>query len=318
MLTSGFTNAPVTKYALLFIVASSIAVSISDTKYLFYIQVVPHLWHYWQWWRVLIWQLCYTNSTEVLQACMVLYNLRVVERLWGSRKLASFFLSTLPYTTLLPPFLLSLLLRPLSLNTINYLPAGPTPMLFALLAQYHATIPTTYKYHISTSSSASPSPSPTLTLRLSDKSTIYFLALQLSLSQFPHSFLPAALGWLIGYAWRAELLPGRFSSPHWRIPRWMYGGGSDTHGTASDRLRRHRRRRQQQQRTSSADQEELQDSEAEAEAERYEGLRRRLEGESRAAAAAVGSRAEGGGSGGDGQGRRPLAGQILDRFRGAF
>ncbi|EEP80476.1 predicted protein [Uncinocarpus reesii 1704] len=203
----------------------------------------------------------------------------------------SFILSTLPYTTLLPPLLLSLVLRPLTLNTLNYLPAGPTAILFALLAQYHAAIPTTYKYTISTGTTTTPS---ALTLHLSDKSTIYFLALQLSLSQFPNSLLPAAVGWIIGHAWRAELLPGRFSAPSWRIPRWVYGG----HETAFDR------------RQGTAPEHDG------PEAERYEGLRRRLEGESRAAAAA---RGEGSGvDGGETQRRRPLAGQIFDRFRGAF
>ncbi|EFW21413.1 conserved hypothetical protein [Coccidioides posadasii str. Silveira] len=270
MLASGFSNATLTKYTLVFIVSSSIAVSIADTKYLFYIQVVPHLWSYWQWWRVLIWQ--------------------------------SFIISTLPYTTLLPPLLLSLLLLPLTLNTLNYLPAGPTAILFALLAQYHAAIPTTYKYHISTSTGASNSQA--LTLRFSDKSTVYFLAFQLSLSQFPHSLLPAAVGWIIGCAWRAELLPGRFSSPSWRIPPWVYGGQE----SAFDRRQRSDITGQTQ--TSHG-----------SEAERYEGLRRRLEGESRAAAAATGERVYGSGSGvdgGDTQRRGPLAGQILDRFRGAF
>jgi len=32
-------------------------------------------------------QLCYSNSTEVLFGCWTLYNLRVVERIWGSKKL---------------------------------------------------------------------------------------------------------------------------------------------------------------------------------------------------------------------------------------
>lgn len=31
-------------------------------------------------------QACYTNSTEVLFAVMTIYHLRVIERLWGSRK----------------------------------------------------------------------------------------------------------------------------------------------------------------------------------------------------------------------------------------
>lgn len=227
----------------------------------------------------------------------------------------SFIISTLPYTSLLPPLLLALLVRPLSLNNLNYLPAGPTAIVFAILAQYHAAIPSTYKYHIttgpsSTSSSATPSPSSSispLTLRLTDKSTIYFLALQLSLSQFPHSILPALTGWIIGHAWRAELLPGNAAS--WRVPGWVYGGGP----TSSDYLRRRGF-------TGSGS-----GSGADVDAARYEGLRRRLEGESRAATATVTAAAagrqggEGSGSGSGAEtGQRSLAGQVLDQFRGRF
>ncbi|EFR03771.1 hypothetical protein MGYG_06771 [Nannizzia gypsea CBS 118893] len=314
MLSSGFTNAPVTKLALVFIIASSIIVSIADAKYLFYIQVNPHIWQYNQLWRFLIWPLCYTNSTEVLLAGMVIYTLRVIERLWGSRKFASFIISTLPLTTILPPLVLTLIARPLSLNTLNHLPAGPTAILFAILAQYHATIPTTYKYRLLTSSSGASGSAITF----SDKSTIYFLALQLSLSQLPHTILPAFVGWVIGYAWRAELLPSKISS--WRIPGWLYGGSSE-----HQRLRGASRNRGDGDASSSGTA-----GAGNRDPERLEGLRRRLEGESRAAAVAVAntdtdggrrsSSSAGGGAGGvqEADQRRPLAGQILDRFRGTF
>ncbi|PGH11657.1 hypothetical protein AJ80_07024 [Polytolypa hystricis UAMH7299] len=336
MLSSGFTNAPLTKYALIFIIAGSIAASITDVKYMFYIQVVPHLWGYWQFWRVVVWQACYTNSGEVLFASMLLYQMRVIERLWGTRKFASFILTTLPYTTLLAPLLLALLLRPLSLNTMNYLPAGPTSILFAILAQYHAAIPQTFKYRISTStssdppppppppsSSSSPSSPPTTQSHLSDKSTTYLVAAQLALAQFPASLIPALSGWIIGHAWRAELLPGR-SAIHWRVPGWVYGDS-----TADARRGSSSRRGRDGRQGSSADDESGAGAGAGAsgsrDAESYEGLRRRLEGESRAAAVTAGGRGGGveevgvgGQAGREAQVRRPLAGQILDRFRGAF
>jgi hypothetical protein len=92
MLSSGFTNAPVTKFLVIYIVASSIAVSIFDAKHLAHILVVPHLWQYGQFSRILLWQVAgYANSTEVLFAAMLAYHLRVVERMWGSRKLAVSF-----------------------------------------------------------------------------------------------------------------------------------------------------------------------------------------------------------------------------------
>lgn len=88
MLASGFTNAPVTRLLVFGIVASSFVASLTDTKYYFWIEVRPHLFDYLQFWRLFTWQLCYTNSTEVLFAAMTFYQLRVIERLWGSRKFA--------------------------------------------------------------------------------------------------------------------------------------------------------------------------------------------------------------------------------------
>ncbi|KAK2755970.1 hypothetical protein FQN54_005767 [Arachnomyces sp. PD_36] len=330
MLSSGFTDAPVTKYAIVSLVVSSIAVSLGDVKYLFYIQVVPHLWRYAQVWRLVVWQTCYTNSTELLFAAMMLYHLRIIERLWGSRKLASFILSTLPFTTFLPPLLLAFVVRPLSFNTINYLPAGPTAIIFALLAQYYAAIPHTFRYKISSSSKKTPQPSSTsqsqqpqqtqqradrsISLLLSDKSTTYLLALQLSLSQFPSSILPAAVGWLVGYAWRAEILPG--AAARWRVPGWLYGDYS----RRDDRSRTPGSGGLGQGASGSGS-----GSGAGGNTEGYEGLRRRLEGESRAAAAAASGSgdAEQRGAGGSDRGGQtgagaPLVGQVLDRFRGAF
>lgn len=83
-----FTNAPVTRTLVVGLVSSSVAASLFDIKHYFYILVDRHIWAYHQPWRALIFQLCYTNSAEVLVAAITLYNMRVVERMWGSRKYA--------------------------------------------------------------------------------------------------------------------------------------------------------------------------------------------------------------------------------------
>ncbi len=83
-----FTNAPVTRSLVLGLVASSIAANLLDIKHYFYILVDPHIVRYHQLWRILTYQLCYTNSSEVLFASMTIYNMRVIERMWGSRKYA--------------------------------------------------------------------------------------------------------------------------------------------------------------------------------------------------------------------------------------
>lgn len=88
MLASGFRDAPVSRALVVSVVLTALLASITDTKYYLWIEVRPHLLDYRQFWRVLTWQLCFTNSTEVLFAAMTFYQLRVVERLWGSKKFA--------------------------------------------------------------------------------------------------------------------------------------------------------------------------------------------------------------------------------------
>ena len=92
-----FTNAPVTRTLVYGLIGTSICTSLLDVKHYFYILVDLHIWRFHQLWRVLIYQLCYTNSSEVLFAAMTLYNMRGVERMWGSRKYA---VSSLPFLSL--------------------------------------------------------------------------------------------------------------------------------------------------------------------------------------------------------------------------
>jgi hypothetical protein len=124
-------------------------------------------------------------------------------------------------TTFIPPLLLALLFRPLSFNTFNYLPAGPTSLIFAIIAQYHASIPHVYKYRIAASPQDRAASEPFVGLTLSDKSYTYLPALQLAFSQFPGSLLCAGVGWVVGYSWRYDILPGNLIRR--RVPGWLVG-----------------------------------------------------------------------------------------------
>ena len=192
--------------------------------------------------------------------------------------LKSFILLSYCFTTFLPPTLLVILIRPLSFNTFNYLPAGPTPLLFAILAQYHASIPHIYKYRLA-ASPAPPTNEPFVGLTFSDKSYTYLPAIQLALSQFPGSLLCASVGWIVGYCWRNDVLPGAVT--RWRVPGWMVG------------IKGQKR------------------------AEDFEGLRRRLEGENTNPDPAMATGTDGR-IGAEGGRRRTLGRQLLDQFRGAF
>ena len=152
------------------------------------------------------------------------------------------------FTSVIPPAL-TIALRPLTGGVVNYLPAGPTPIIFALLAQYHALIPHIYKYRLA-SSAAPPTNDEFVGLTFSDKSYRYALAFQLAMLQLPGSALGAVVGWVVGYSWRNDLLPGALT--RWRLPGWVVG------------LRDQKRR------------------------DGFEGLRRRLEGESSGAAVTSG------------------------------
>lgn len=249
-----FANAPVTRSLVIGLVMTSIAASLFDVKHYFFILIDPHFLKYRQFWRMLSYQACFTNSSEVLFACITFYHMRVLEQMWGSRKYASFIVVTTMLTSVITPVFLTVLLRPLTAGYLNYIPAGPIPLIFAILAQYHAVVPHVYSYRVATSP-APPSHEQFSGVTLSNKSTRYALALQLALLQWPGSLLGALIGWIVGHAWRTDLLPGAVI--RWRVPRWLVGA----------RTQRGR--------------------------DEFEGLRRRLEGEN-ASATASGAQTEAG------------------------
>jgi hypothetical protein len=107
--------------------------------------------------------------------------------------------------------------------------------------------------------------------------------------------LPSALGWIIGLAWRAELLPALSPSPHgFRVPAWIVGERERRGGAAG----------------AGAGTAGASGSGSAAERERFEDLRRRLEGEVAASTSGV--------ENGGGQRRRGVGGGIMERLRGAF
>lgn len=114
-------------------------------------------------------------------------------------------------------------------------------------------VPHMYKLRMALTNSPPSSAGDAQGLIFSDKSLRYGLALQLALFQWPGSLLGAATGWIVGLAWRGDVLPGAVT--RWRLPGWVVG------------------------------------ARAEGRSGEFEGLRRRLEGES-GGARATGVRGE--------------------------
>ncbi|KAK4167432.1 hypothetical protein QBC43DRAFT_230778 [Cladorrhinum sp. PSN259] len=229
-----FTSTPVTRTLVVGLFAFSIAASLFDIKHYFYISIGTHILRYHQLWRFLTYQLCYTNSSEVLFAAMVLYNTRIVEQRWGSRKYASFILVTASITSIVPP-ILTMIFRPLTFGLFDYLPAGPTPIIFAIMSQYHAMVPHMYQYKVALSTGA-PAGRDTLGVPFTDKSAKYLMAAQVAAAQLPGSLLGALVGWVVGNLWRAELLPGNMNN--WRVPGWVVGQKNKKTNAEFENLRR--------------------------------------------------------------------------------
>jgi hypothetical protein len=62
MISSGFTNAPVSQFLVFSIVIGALIATITDTRYYIHISVVPHIWTYGQFWRFLTWQVGHQTS----------------------------------------------------------------------------------------------------------------------------------------------------------------------------------------------------------------------------------------------------------------
>lgn len=183
-------------------------------------------------------------------------------------KSQSFLVITYLITAVVPPLLMTVL-RPLTAGMTNYMPAGPTGVIFAALCQYHGMVPTQYRYRVATLSSGG--------VTLSDKSSRYAMAVHLSLLQWPGSVVAAAVGWVVGHAWREGLMPAALVK--WRVPGWLLG------------TRGHRHRGE------------------------FEGLRRRLEGEGGGAGGAAGASTGVQGQEAGGERRRTMGQQIMAQIR---
>jgi membrane associated rhomboid family serine protease len=207
MQAPGFSSAPLTRLFLFTLLLTSLLATLLSSKPLFHLQILPHLLQQHQFYRLLTFQSIYANSGELLFSTLLLYHLRLLERLFGSRKFLSCIVYSGAATSVLAPAVL-LLGWWLTGGRWNYLPPGPTPVLFALLAQYHAAVPGTYKFALLL-------PGGVGELVASDKIYAYLLALQLAACQLPGSAVGAALGWLVGYTWRLEMLP----KTRWRVGR---------------------------------------------------------------------------------------------------
>ncbi|CAG80445.1 hypothetical protein B0I72DRAFT_88994 [Yarrowia lipolytica] len=205
----GFVGAPVTRALVTIVVCLPVFVSLLELQPYFGLQMVPFITAYHQWWRLLTWQEVYVNQSEIIFASLALYNLRIVERLLGSRQFLSYVLVVLMYTSIFVP-LISAFIGILPFVSIPYIPSGPTALIFSLLVQYRELVPVAYKFKFLLSSTSDSVTEVTLT----DKIFLSLCVLQLTWTKYWGSIIIAFTGWTVGVLLDLEILPGK----GWRVP----------------------------------------------------------------------------------------------------
>lgn len=236
MLASGLRDTPTTTLLLLALPTTSLLTTLLSLKPYLPISIHPHLYPSLQLSRLFTHQLAHTSSSTLLFTCVLLYQLRVLERLYGSRRYASLLLATCPITAF-TTVVSAIALKLLSTGRYNYVPAGCTAEVFVLLAMWAESVPRKWVVNVQlddngrqgedTRNGAKPEERDGYgpALRLSDKWTTYLLAGQLAFAHLPYSLLPAGVGWVVGKAYRREVLPSGVT--RWRIPGriWAFIGG---------------------------------------------------------------------------------------------
>ncbi|KAL5527445.1 hypothetical protein ACEPAG_6236 [Sanghuangporus baumii] len=185
-----FQHAAVTKGLMIGCAVSSIVASIFDVKHYLHLQLSPHLARHHQYWRLLIHHLAFSNSSELLLAEILLYNVSIpIERIFGSSKFSGFCLTSLLTSTILE-FGSLLVFNHFGLNV---LPSGPITLVFSILYQFSRLIPRAYTFRI-------------LGVTLTNKIFTYILALQLVISQPPGSAVAAFIGIISGQLYQSDIL----------------------------------------------------------------------------------------------------------------
>ncbi|KAF8214190.1 hypothetical protein K438DRAFT_1915257 [Mycena galopus ATCC 62051] len=183
------------------IAMTSILVGVFDVKHYFHLQLVPHISRHYQYWRLGVHHLAFSNSSDLFIAEILLFNIGIpIERHFGTLKFASFAVITTLLATLLELISLGLFHR----AGLNYIPSGPIALIFSIIYQYHRIVPSAYSLRI-------------FGLPLTNKSFTYVFALQLAIGYLPGSAAAALIGVFAGQIYRSDLA----NLKGYRIPPWL-------------------------------------------------------------------------------------------------
>ncbi|GAA5952727.1 hypothetical protein JCM21900_000419 [Sporobolomyces salmonicolor] len=205
-MSTNTSGAGLSRSVVLVLCSCSLLAALTTTQHYFNVPLTPHLTRDHQLYRFALRWLVWRNSSQLVIAAFVLWYASLdVERIWGSRKYASFLVVMAGLTTVLEA--LSLVL--FSHAGLRILPAGPFALTFAVVYQSHRLLPTLYHFQLLHSS-----------LTLNNRFPLYLLSLLLLTSEPPSSVLLCLIGLLSSMAYSSDALP--LSLRQWRIPQRVY------------------------------------------------------------------------------------------------
>ncbi|KAJ2718183.1 hypothetical protein H4R23_005077 [Coemansia sp. Cherry 401B] len=175
-------------------------------QHLLRLRFVPHLTHHLQFWRLATTPLAFSTTTELLVCLALLFQLRTVERLLGTRRFAALVFTGGLVGQAIALLLLAgarLVLTPAQFAPLNVWAGGPICSVFACVHAYFAFVPGQQRVRVAGVS-------------VGDKWMTYAIAANLVVLRMPAAVVPAIAGVLAGAVVASDVGGLR----QWRFPAW--------------------------------------------------------------------------------------------------
>ncbi|KAJ2659276.1 hypothetical protein IWW48_003613 [Coemansia sp. RSA 1200] len=209
---NGLAGAPLTKLWLYVVLLGTMVTTTMNWRHYMRLRVVPYIVRDWQVWRCATSLVSFSTYTELAIGMLVIYQLRVVERVFGTRKYAAFLFVVGVVgqaVSVLAVWAMYMNRRTMGAAFVANLAlsaaAGPYVLVFGALYQFYVHVPV-----------QRPGGSGFMGIAWSDKWMVYFLAA----SMWPSSMFGAVLPSVAGVAASCVYTANVGGLLFWRFPQW--------------------------------------------------------------------------------------------------
>lgn len=223
----GFVNTPVTRITITVLVVGSILVSMLQLKHFFHLILDPFITQFHQYWRLGIYQVIFTNESDLMIGVLLLFHFKVIERFLGSKPYLSLFSIFFVYNIAMcflavslgqilinvARFLITRIVHSqftFKTTIMNSVGSGLMGVLLSLYICYGYYIPVQYQFQILLK--------PDSPLVLTDHFQVHILYTLMMINGGIELVIPCLMGLFIGKLYVKELLPGRM----WVMPDILF------------------------------------------------------------------------------------------------